>query len=88
MRILNQALRELLLLQASDWPFLITRNQAADYAELRFKEHHEYFLRLITLFEVVLSGEEPSTENLSMLANIEHADDVLQEITIHRWSNH
>jgi 1,4-alpha-glucan branching enzyme len=87
-RILNQALRELLLLQASDWPFLITKNQAVDYAESRFKEHHEYFLRLITLFEVVLSGEEPSTENLSMLANIEHADDVLQEITIHRWSNH
>ncbi len=87
-RILNQALRELLLMQASDWPFLITRNQAVDYAQNRFMKHHEYFLRLIVMFEALQSGVKPSTEDLSMLANIEQTDDVLQAITIHQWSNH
>jgi 1,4-alpha-glucan branching enzyme len=34
--ILNQAARELLLLQSSDWPFLITTGQAREYATGRF----------------------------------------------------
>jgi len=45
--ILKQAARELLLLQASDWQFLITTWSARDYAETRFYEHHTNFLRLI-----------------------------------------
>lgn len=36
---LNQAGRELLLLAASDWPFLMTTGQARDYAVARFQEH-------------------------------------------------
>jgi 1,4-alpha-glucan branching enzyme len=35
-QILNQAARELLLLQSSDWPFLITTGQAKEYATERF----------------------------------------------------
>ncbi|MDQ3099574.1 MAG: DUF1957 domain-containing protein [bacterium] len=42
-KLLNQAARELLLLQSSDWPFLITTVQAADYAAKRFKEHVDRF---------------------------------------------
>ncbi len=42
-KLLNQAARELLLLQSSDWPFLITTVQARDYAEKRFKEHVDRF---------------------------------------------
>lgn len=34
-----QALRELLLLEASDWPFLVTTGQAREYAEERFAQH-------------------------------------------------
>lgn len=45
--ILKQAARELLLLQASDWQFLITTWSARDYAEMRFYQHHTNFLRLI-----------------------------------------
>lgn len=44
--ILKQAARELLLLQASDWQFLISTWSARDYAELRVAEHHETFRRL------------------------------------------
>ena len=44
---LNQAARELLLLQASDWPFLITTGQAREYAIDRFKQHVDRFERLL-----------------------------------------
>jgi 1,4-alpha-glucan branching enzyme len=44
--VLNQAARELLLLQSSDWPFLITTGQAGEYATLRFSQHLERFSRL------------------------------------------
>ena len=44
---LNQAARELLLLQSSDWPFLVTTGQAREYAIQRFSQHLERFNRLL-----------------------------------------
>ncbi len=41
--VLNQAGRELLLLQSSDWPFLITSGQAREYAIQRFTGHQQRF---------------------------------------------
>ena len=38
-RRLNQATRELLLAQASDWPFLLKMGTAGTYPERRFREH-------------------------------------------------
>ena len=43
LRVLNQAARELLLLESSDWPFLVTTGQAKEYAEKRFTEHTDRF---------------------------------------------
>ena len=45
-RVLAQATRELLLLQSSDWQFLITTGAARDYAERRVAEHYAEFKRL------------------------------------------
>lgn len=45
-RALAQAARELLLAQASDWPFLISRGTAAGYAESRVRAHLGRFARL------------------------------------------
>ena len=45
-RALNQAARELLLLQSSDWLFIITNNTMVDYAHRRIKEHTGRFTRL------------------------------------------
>ncbi len=42
-RTLDQLGRELLLLQSSDWPFLVTTGQAKDYAIERFREHQTRF---------------------------------------------
>ena len=51
--VLSQAARELLLLQASDWPFLITTGQAGQYAIERFCAHTD---RFNTLAERAESG--------------------------------
>lgn len=45
-KVLNQAARELLLLQSSDWPFLVTTGQARQYAIQRFSQHVERFDRM------------------------------------------
>jgi 1,4-alpha-glucan branching enzyme len=44
---LNQAARELLLLESSDWPFLVTTGQAKEYAIQRFSQHVERFNMLV-----------------------------------------
>ena len=53
LRALNQLARENLLLQSSDWPFLITTWQAKDYATDRFREHVE---RFETIADMIDSG--------------------------------
>ena len=45
-RALNQAARELLLAQSSDWPFLISQQTAVPYAMRRFREHIHTFQQL------------------------------------------
>ncbi len=49
--VLNQAARELLLLESSDWPFLVTTGQAGGYAIQRFSQHAERFNRLAASLE-------------------------------------
>ncbi len=44
--VLDQAARELLLAQSSDWPFLVTTGQAREYAIQRFLQHLDRFNEL------------------------------------------
>ncbi len=67
-RALKQAARELLLLQSSDWPFLVTTGQAKEYAIERFNTHNERFkilTRMITSnqFEEAKIAEIEATDN-------------------------
>ncbi len=55
-RILAQLARELLLLQASDWQFLITTWSARDYAEARVDDHYAAFTRLAQMLRASLGG--------------------------------
>ena len=50
-RALKQATRELLLLESSDWPFLVTTGQAKNYAVERFNSHHERFKQLADMLK-------------------------------------
>jgi len=51
LEVLKQAARELLLLQSSDWPFLVDTGQAVAYATDRFQGHLARFNRLAILAE-------------------------------------
>ncbi len=61
-RVLAQVSRELLILQSSDWQFLITTGAARDYAERRVAEHYVEFKRLSELADMLLRGEPMSPE--------------------------
>jgi 1,4-alpha-glucan branching enzyme len=49
--IWEQAARELLLAQASDWQFIISTGAAGDYAERRFREHCDALSELLAGLE-------------------------------------
>ncbi|MGH2378207.1 MAG: 1,4-alpha-glucan branching protein domain-containing protein [Candidatus Limnocylindria bacterium] len=73
-RALRQAARELLLAQSSDWPFLITTDQAADYAGERFRSHQ---LRFHRACEIARHGTAADDVELRSL---EHADNPFKDI--------
>ena len=50
-RCLNQAARELLLAQSSDWPFIMHAGTAVDYAVRRFNNHIGRFNTLMRMLE-------------------------------------
>lgn len=73
-RILAQASRELLLLEASDWQFLITSGTARDYAERRVAEHYAEFKRLSEMARMLDVGEQPTPEMFETLRRLERQD--------------
>ena len=56
------AVRELLALQASDWPFMVSRGLAVPYAKERFEGHADAFAKALA------AGPGASTEGLRKLA--------------------
>jgi 1,4-alpha-glucan branching enzyme len=50
-RALQQLLRELLLLQSSDWAFILTTGTTVSYANKRFREHLDRFRKLAEQIE-------------------------------------
>lgn len=50
-RALNQALRELLLMQSSDWAFILTTGTTVPYATKRFREHLDRFKKITEQIE-------------------------------------
>jgi 1,4-alpha-glucan branching enzyme len=50
-RALKQAARELILLESSDWPFLVTTGQARQYAIERFQGHQSRFEQLANMLQ-------------------------------------
>jgi 1,4-alpha-glucan branching enzyme len=80
--ILNQTARELLLLQSSDWPFLVTTLQAKEYAVERFQEHLERYNQLASLSE----ADTYSTEDKSYLAALRERDNPFATIDYRDWA--
>jgi 1,4-alpha-glucan branching enzyme len=62
-RALNQAARELLLAQASDWAFMIQKEKASEFAKNKFTEHITNFS---ALYHEIIS-DKISREHLAFL---------------------
>lgn len=77
LRVLNQATRELLLLESSDWPFLVTTGQAKEYAVQRFNEHVDRFNSLANM--AVRSGNLTNQEREN-LAALEERDNPFPDV--------
>lgn len=85
-RIARQLCRELLLLESSDWQFLITTGAARDYAEARFTTHNDQFNEVKAIWEsFAANGALTATED-SRLAEIERRDNVFPDIDPGLWA--
>lgn len=85
-RLLKQAARELLLLQASDWQFLISTWSARDYAELRLALHAGDFNRLASLAEALGQGKSLEAGDLAFLEACEARDKLFADVDPHWWA--
>ena len=85
-RIIKQLCRELLLLESSDWQFLITTGAARDYAETRFNTHHDQFNELRSLWQTFETNGSLSAEQHERLAAIELRDNIFADIDPGFWA--
>ena len=78
-RALRQAARELLLAQASDWPFILRTGTSPDYARKRVKDH---LLRFIALHDQLtgVGVDEP------WLGEVEGRDNLFPELNWRYWA--
>ena len=72
-RALNQALRELLLAQSSDWAFIMKTGTVVQYAVKRTKDH---ILRFTRLYDDIKADRIDE----AWLADIEWKDNIFPEI--------
>jgi 1,4-alpha-glucan branching enzyme len=72
-RALRQAGRELMLAQASDWPFIITDGSTEEYARRRFHDH-------VNRFHDLLHGLERREIDPARLEALEHMDALFPEL--------
>jgi 1,4-alpha-glucan branching enzyme len=85
-RIVQQLCRELLLLESSDWQFLITTGAARDYAELRFNTHREQFDELLAMWRDFERSSALSQEQIDSLQAIEERDSIFASIDPGLWA--
>ena len=77
-RALRQAARELLLAQASDWPFIIRAGTSPDYARRRVTDH---LLEFTSLYEQLNRGQIDEAS----LSRLETRDNIFPEINYRYW---
>lgn len=74
-RAINQAARELLLAQSSDWAFIIYTGTMVDYALRRTKQHLHNF---ISLYEQIKGNHIDE----GMLSELEHKNNIFPDINV------
>lgn len=76
-KVLNQAARELMLAQSSDWSFLITTGRAKEFARRQFSQHIDRFNHLLDSLE----AGQPDTE---FAENVQVTDSLPRTVDF-RW---
>jgi 1,4-alpha-glucan branching enzyme len=85
-RIAQQLCRELLLLESSDWQFLVTTGAARDYAEMRFTTHNDQFNEVKSFWQTFEATEHLTLAQEARLAEIERRDSVFPDIDPGFWA--
>ena len=78
-RALQQAARELLLAQSSDWPFILRTGTSPDYARQRIKDH---LVRFLTLYDQLKKKKVDE----KWLREVEQRDNAFPEINCAYWA--
>jgi 1,4-alpha-glucan branching enzyme len=84
-RILTQMARELLLLQGSDWQFLISTWSARDYAENRLSFHSDAFTGLDELLGRTLDSGALNEKDRAYLEGLEERDSPFADLDLAWW---
>ncbi len=79
-RFIQQALRELLILEASDWEFLITTWGARDYAQARVQCHYTDSKRVMELARRYAGGEWLSDEDWAYFGALAERDRIFSDL--------
>jgi 1,4-alpha-glucan branching enzyme len=85
--LLKQCGRSLLLLEASDWQFLISTFSARDYAELRLVVHQEDFKRLAQMTRRYAAARELPPEDWNFLQFCRERDDIFPDLDPKWWAS-
>lgn len=86
-RILRQMARELLLMQGSDWPFLLFTMQAKEYANQRFHHHHQRFRKLIWAAQDLHDHGRLSEAELRQIEDVDSPWPALDYFLFKRWQS-
>jgi 1,4-alpha-glucan branching enzyme len=84
-QMLQRAGRQLLLQQASDWPFIVHSAAATDYAIQRFSGHATRFDRMLAIAETLAAGRTPSELENIQIAEADAHDNIFAEIDLEWW---
>ncbi|MFW6163814.1 MAG: 1,4-alpha-glucan branching protein domain-containing protein, partial [Planctomycetota bacterium] len=84
--VLRQAGRELLLLESSDWQFLISTWHARDYAENRVSVHYNDFRRLASIAEAYAADRHLSDADAAFVERVRQRDPVFPDLDLDAWS--
>jgi 1,4-alpha-glucan branching enzyme len=86
-RVARQMCRELLLMESSDWPTLITTGAARDYAEKRFREHADAFFRLLAMWPAITENRALTDEEENALSELEGMDSLFPDLDPADWKS-
>jgi 1,4-alpha-glucan branching enzyme len=84
-KALERAARELLLLQASDWPFVIHTQGAVDYGIRRFSGHATAFERAAAIAEHLAEGHALTELQKTEITDIDLHDSVFPDLDLRWW---